>query len=247
MDMHWPKADFHVHATYYRAWDVRPDMKVADVVRRYEELGFSAVGVVEHLDSSPKHPFSCLRALVEEARGLSPRLSLFLGAEVDVREDGRLTCPSGLKEELGLDFLLVAVHGIGEMPDTVEEFVDIYHRALMAAAISEGDVVAHPWTWRPPLDEGEWGFGRIPEEYLKEFAEALADTGKAVEVSRKAVRDFPDPAYRKFLQGVLQAGVGVSVGSDAHDRKLLGTTDDVDRFLQEIGLKPDQLWSPQRK
>ena len=247
----WPRTDFHIHATRYRLGESREEMSVAAIVRRCEEHALSAVGIVEHLNRSPKHPLECMDALAEEFATVSSDLSLFLGVEVDIEdENGTVTASSETVERLGLHFVLAAVHGLNARPATIDEYIEYYHRALMATVerVDFVDVIVHPWTARQPLARqgvsDECPFGRIPEPCLLEFAEALADRDKAVEINRKAHKDFDDPAYRRFLAILRDRGVRISLGSDAHRMDAIGTTFAADRFLQEIGFPPEQIWTP---
>ena len=89
-------------------------------------------------------------------------------------------------------------------------------------------------------------FERIPEPYLMEFVEALSDRGKAFEINRKAQKDFGDPAYRTFIAHLRDAGVAVSVASDAHQMDAIGTTFLTDDFLREMGFPAQQIWVPKR-
>jgi hypothetical protein len=80
----WPRTDLHIHATQYRLQGARPEMTVRNVARQLEGDGYAAAGIVEHLDTNPKHPLSCLEAMVAEFRLLSGSRSgtpaLFVGA-----------------------------------------------------------------------------------------------------------------------------------------------------------------------
>jgi len=247
----WPRTDFHIHATRYRLGESREEMSVAAIARRCEEHALSAVGIVEHLNRSPKHPLKCMDTLAEEFVTVSSELSLFLGAEVDIEdEQGTVTASSETVERLGLHFVLAAVHGLNARLDSIEAYIEYYHRALMATVerVDFVDVIAHPWTARQPLARqgisDECPIGRIPDSYLLEFVEALADRDKAIEINRKAHKDFDDPSYRRFLTVLRDRGVRISLGSDAHRMDAIGTTFAADRFLQEIDFPPEQIWTP---
>ena len=250
----WPRTDFHIHATRYRLKEPREEMTVAAIARRCEEHALSAVGIVEHLNRSPKHPVECMDELGEEFRSVSSDTTLFLGAELDIEdENGTVTASPETVDRLGLHFVLAAVHGLSVRLTSIEDYMAYYHRALMATLerVDFVDVIAHPWTARQPLARqgisDECPFGRIPEPYLLEFAEALASRGKAVEINRKSHKDFDDPAYRRFLTILRDKGVSVSLGSDAHRMDAIGATFAADRFLQETGFPPEQIWTPEGK
>ncbi len=241
-----PRTDFHIHATYYRARGRRDDMTAAGVVRRCEELGLEAVGVVEHLNRSPKHPLKYLREMAEEVRRVGSALRLFVGAELDVLDEkGAVTGSRAVKDELGLDYFLAAVHGLAGDVSSTEEFVKANHSRLMGVVenCDYVDVIAHPWCAGHGV-RGEWSFGRVPKRCLRELAQALAENGKAYEVNSKAERDFADPAYREFVRGLRGAGVKVAVGSDAHSMDRIGASRVIDAFLKDLGFSAEHLFSP---
>ena len=100
----WPQTDMHLHATHYRIEGAREDMTVTNIVRNLETTGYVAAGIVEHLDTNPKHPLHCLEALVAELRPLSTSLDLFAGAELDYQGDGiTIAEAQTIKRRLGLD------------------------------------------------------------------------------------------------------------------------------------------------
>lgn len=247
--------DFHIHATYFRTETAREDMTVAGVVARCEALGLDAVGIGEHQNYKPKHPLHCIRDLANEyANVSSSAVQLFLGTEVDILDDeGGVSSSPELKAELGLDYHLAAVHSVAGMPsDTLEGFISGMHRRLMGATerCHFVEAIAHPWARRRALPEAGveagWPFGLIPKVYLEEWTEALAKAGKAVEINTSSQDDFGDPDYRAFLLGLRQAGVKVSVGSDAHDMERIGTTLATDAFLAEMGFKSGDTWMPEK-
>ena len=157
-----------------------------------------------------------------------------------------------IKERLGLDYFLGAVHGVGSDVAHADAYIADHHRKLMALVedCDFVDVVAHPWVCGHSLVRrgimDEWRFAAIPEEMLEEFVQALADHGKAIELNRKAQKDFDDPAYRQFVRMLRDADVAISVGSDAHRMEAVGTTSPLDDFLQEMDVPPQQIWTPGR-
>jgi len=247
----WPLVDMHVHATRYRLDGARPEMTVAGIARRLDELGCAYAGVVEHLDTAPKHPVSCLQALVGEFRAVRSICTLYVGAELDY-QNGAISVPAapGIKDRLGLDFCLAAAHGVGDNVTTAAAYVQDQHRRLMG--IIEGcpyvDVIAHPWVeGRGHAASGRierWDWSLIPERYLREFAEAAASVGKAVEISRKVLPDVDDPALREYLVTLRQANVRVTVASDAHSMDGVGDVTPLFGLLQNAGFVSTALWRP---
>ncbi len=242
----WPLADMHVHATRYRLDGAHAEMTVAGIAQRLDALGCTYAGVVEHLDTAPKHPASCLEALVAEFRTVRSNCALYVGAELDY-QDGAISIPAApaIKERLGLDFYLAAAHGVGAGATTAAAFVEDQHRRLMGIVerCPYVDIVAHPWVeGRGHIEP--WGWSLVPERYVREFAEAAAACGKAIEVSRKVLRDAGDPAFRAYLVTLRQAGARVTTSSDAHSMNGLGDVAPLTVLLEAAGFSPADLWRP---
>jgi histidinol phosphatase-like PHP family hydrolase len=225
-------------------------MSVAAILERTRAEGYAAVGVVEHLDTAPKHPLSCLEALVAEFRRLSPAVDAYVGAELDYRGDA-ITIPDAavIKRTLGLDYYLAAAHGAGDGVDGARAYAEDQYRRLMGILSCDYvDVVAHPWSGGHSLVRRgvleHWSFGMIPEQMLRQFVQATGDSGKAIELNRKALADVDDPAFAAYLRLLRDRGVAVSIGSDAHAMSAIGGTDELVDLIREAGLLPAQLWRP---
>ena len=253
----WPRTDIHLHATHYRLEGARPEMTVANIVRRVKDAGYITAGIVEHLDTNPKHPLSCLEALVAEFRALdradAGTLNLYVGAELDSQENG-ISIPDApaIKERLGLDYYLAGVHGLGENVTSSLTYIDEHHRRLMGIVQAPYvDVVVHPWCGghsyaRRRRIEG-WRFEWIPERYLAEFIDAVRASGKAIELNTKVLADANDPAFAHYLELLRASGAPVTVGSDAHAMERVGNVDPLNALLQDAGFDPLRLWQPQKK
>ena len=249
----WPRTDLHIHATHYRLTGAQQDMTVTHIARHLENRPYAFAGIVEHLDTNPKHPLSCLEALVAEFRSLSSPLDLYVGAELDYQGDA-ISVPKAqaLKHRLGLDYYLAAAHGLGEDVTTTAAYIKDHHRRLMGIVekCPYVDIVAHPWSEGARFaSRGQietWRFERIPERHLREFFDAAAYHGKAIEVNRKALVSTDDPAFKRYLQIMCQTGVRVSVGSDAHTMDRIDRAAPLDALLQDAGFTLDRLWKPAR-
>ena len=251
----WPRTDLHLHATYYRLTGAQPDMTVANILRRTKGAGYATVGIVEHLDTAPKHPLRCLEDLVAEFRTVERAHSnapkLYVGAELDYQGAG-ISIPEApaLKERLGLDYYLAAAHGAGEGVSSTQAYVDDHHRRLMGIVTEcpYVDIVAHPWCGghayaaRGLIEM--WRFDMVPERYLQAFVDAAVRHGKAIEVNGKALADADDPAFVRYLHLLRESGARVTVGSDAHRMERVGFIDALNAMLDRAGLSPQRLWQP---
>ncbi len=249
--MDWPLTDMHLHATHYRLSNIRPDMTVANIVRRLEASTYVVGGIVEHLEPGPKHPVDCLEAMVHEFRSVCSPVELFVGAELSYRGDA-ITFPEAaqVKRRLALDYCLAAAHGIGDGITSTAAFVEDYHRRLMDIVERCGyvDIIAHPWSDGHGLATRglatEWHFECVPERYLREFVDAAKYHGKVIEVNRKVLADASDPAFARYLTLLREARVPLTVASDAHSMDQIGSTAPLNTLLQEAGLVCGCLWKP---
>jgi len=212
--------DSHIHTEFgYCARDVRSDA----VIRRARAIGLAGVCLVEHAPQLYMLPddFFAGRHIANPAlwrtdahnRGAAYRQALGalrgpfvrVGLEVEIDRDGRLTLHD---EEVGWpDVLIGAVHFLPEDFQTLPapRFAELFMRAnegLLAAGV---DILAHPWRLF------RWAELPIAKHLLVPLAQALADTGTAVEINLHG--NDPDP---EFLAECLARGVKVALASDAH-------------------------------
>ena len=242
-----PRTDFHIHATYYRDRGRPEDMTVADVVRRCEELSFDAVGIVDHLDGSARHPLAGFDGLMHDFRKADTRIRLSAGAELDILDEkGSVTGSAELKERLGLDYLLAGVHRLLKEMTSIEDLIDRYQRIMMGVLENCDfvDVIAHPWAGAHAVGEGKWSFDLIPQHYRGELLQALSERGVAIEFNTRWRRDLADPAFREFMREIRDARVKVAVGSDSHAMEGIGASFVLDGFLDEMGFPAEQIWMP---
>lgn len=246
----WPRTDMHLHATAYRLQNPRPDMTVRGIVRCLEQQGYATAGIVDHLDTSPKHPLASLRALVADLRLVTSPIALFAGAELDYQGAG-ITIPqaAALKEELGLDYCLGAAHGAGEGVTTAAAWIENQHRRLVGLAVCpEVDVIAHPWAEGHGLARRgrieTWSFELIPERYLDEWLAAVRENKKAIELNYRVLADAANPAFHHYLSKLRASGVPVTIGSDAHSTDRIDVVDPLNALLQDAGFTPRRLWRP---
>jgi histidinol phosphatase-like PHP family hydrolase len=241
----------HIHATHYRLTGAQQDMTVTNIVQHLEQKSYSTAGIVEHLDTNPKHPRHCLEALVAEFRSLSSSIDLYVGAELDYQGDAITIAEApALKHKLGLDYYLGAAHGLGKDVTSAAAYIEDHHRRLMGIVeqCPYVDIVAHPWSEGARFASRgrlkDWHFEWIPERYLREFLDAAVYHGKAIEVNRKALESAGDPAFRGYLRMMCESGVSVTVGSDAHTMDRVGKIDPLNALLQDAGFAPERLWQP---
>ena len=133
-----------------------------------------------------------------------------------------------------------------------------YHRQKMFLATHPlVDIIAHPWWWMgawmdedgryrtlPWLDD----FRHIPRAMHDEFAGAVRENGKLVEINAGAIllnESYPPsfrPQYLEYLAMLKDARVRFAIGSDAHDVGYLARVKLMAADLDAVGITADDLW-----
>jgi histidinol-phosphatase (PHP family) len=240
--------DYHMHLRSGReeisldTWSVDPYVDAA------RAAGLDEIGFTEHvyyfkqtlpLWHVPYHTERCVHDIASyldaivaaKERGLPVKL----GLEVDY-EPGREEETRRVLEPYPWDYLLGSIHfidgfGIDGKPRLidevgVEEAWRRYFETLVAAARSGlFDSLSHPDLVKISGERVD-GFDYGP------VAEAIADSGIAIEVSTAGLRKpvgelYPDPG---FLRACRERSVAVTLASDAHYPELVGR--DFDRALE---------------
>jgi histidinol phosphatase-like PHP family hydrolase len=223
-----PTSDWHIHANAYRGRDER--MTVEGIVERCRELGLTSVGILQHLGPNFSYPVDAVRRMSDafHKRPASGPCKAYLAAEVEIDFEGNLDIPPGLREELKLDYLMAVVHHLSPDVTSVEGAIeDCFTRTRLVAERRSAEVIAHPWRDMPKqlrragLPDA-WDYDMIPAEMQAEFGRTLAQQGVAAEVNPGEV-GF-SRAYLEFLSRLIDAGVALAPGSDAHTFDRLGGT-----------------------
>ena len=148
------------------------------------------------------------------------------GTELDVTAKGELLLQEPLAA--GTDFRLGAIHKLANLPPP--EAVDGFLR-MAAALITSGQiqVLAHPFrvfSWN--------GRGEKPRQAFAPLIRLLRQNNVAVEINFH--HNLPDP---EFISGCIDAGIKISLGSDAHALWELGAFAFHLEFLRRLGYAGD--------
>ena len=240
-------SDFHIHATAGRGKD--PRMTVANIVARERELGRSSIGILEHLAPQRSRPIEILERIRDEIERIEDAggLRVYFSAELEADEDGSVRGPPDVRERLGLDYAIAAVHLTSTNLDPADWPAD--HLRMMLALLKgpvRFEVMAHPW--RSMLSQMrkdfgiQPGFNVVPHSMQAELIDACRRRDVAIEVNAGSPLD--DPAHDAFLRRAADAGLRLAPGSDAHHFESLDHADRCAGALRRIGVDADALWHP---
>ncbi|MHC4886878.1 MAG: PHP domain-containing protein [Planctomycetota bacterium] len=182
-----------------------------------------------------------------------------------LREGGPKDGPPaiGLSEEdireYHIEYVIAGVHWPLYVEMERDAVIRDYHRQnLFAATHPLVTIVGHPWWWMGHWvnDEGNYlsdpwldDFGKIPLSMHDEFAAAVVENEKAVEINLEAClfnphypREFTKQ-YADYLAYLAERKVTFSIGSDSHGPEYSPDFETAESILNDIGIGEEQLWS----
>ena len=161
-------------------------------------------------------------------------------------------------ERLSIEYVIGGAHWPLYVPLEREAVIADYHRQNMFLAQHPlVDIVAHPWWWMGHWkdDDGRYtgdpwldDFGKVPRSMHDEFAAAVIEHGKVVEINISAIllnTDYPEsfaPQYLEYLADLKERGVTFCVGSDCHSAQYDIDFERPAEMLQSIGIRDEDLW-----
>lgn len=242
--------DFHIHAAFYRQQSEggKSGPKVIDQINAAKAAGTRYIGIVEHCNVNPTHPFHSLIELKAEFETLKTQYSgIFRGVEADLLDGGIDCCGNAGRSFLGLDYVIGSVHlSPGIMPRFADYLETEYSRIMLALKNNSNiDIVGHPFISGTRYQKAgvisKWDYSQIPSQWLWEIIRTAKESGKALEVN---YRDFNDPFYRNFLADIRDAGVRFCIGSDAHDIEGHVRLESFALVLDELKFTTENQWLP---
>ena len=246
------QSDYHIHASYYR---VRPEgaeagPTVAQQQASARAVGCRYVGILEHCNTSPKHPFSCLEALSEEyySDGFD-RQDTYLGVEADLQDDGSDACGEEGRKQLRLHYIIGSVHLSPAIIPTLDEYLLVEYNRIRNALIHNRNVdcIGHPFGEGIRYERAgiipRWGYDLIPGEFLQEILKLAKEHHVALEINRC---DLQNEAYRRFWEAVRDNHILFEIGSDAHTTGKCPAVVERTQWADSLGLQEEYHWKPFR-
>jgi len=161
-------------------------------------------------------------------------------------------------EALRPEYVIGGAHWPLGVPLERDAVIRSYHRQNMyLAQHPRVTVVAHPWWWQGAwqAEDGTYpdlpwlgDFGVVPASMHEEFATALCENGKYMELNASAI--FLNPHYPpRFVSQYLEyaafmksMGVRFALGSDSHERVYEPLVEKMMEVLATLGLTEADLW-----
>jgi histidinol-phosphatase (PHP family) len=222
------KSDFHVHAEF----SADSQIKLADLVPRAIQLGYTDLAVTEHLDLLPQEmtvygipSLLKYKTYVQQIQKQYPAIHLYCGIEVGDFQDVKPFADIIL-EQMQFDLVLGTVHFVKQHKNVAvpmrkqlspSEILEYYERNLDLVETCNINVLAHLGVFKRYYD-------RMPDEthchnLICRIFEVMISRGIALELNYSAFRRtyqslHPETQYLELYRKL--GGSLVTIGSDAH-------------------------------
>lgn len=267
------KSDWHIHSEH--SCD-GASMKMEDLVTGVKTAGIDKFGVSDHIHTPYNYPdiensrkafdenrtegfhfgveISCVSRWELETIAKGAKGDLTYG----IREGGPANGPLAVGadgEFLGkydVEYTIGGVHWPMYAGHKAKDLIRDYHRQNMFMAAHDlVDVVAHPWWYYGPCEDG-WttDFEMIPHAMHVEFAACCIENGKMVEVNLGAMllsANYSDKfksQYLDYLEMLKESGVKFSIGSDCHLSQYDFDISEASKMLQQRGFTFEDFHDP---
>lgn len=249
-----PPIDYHLHTHYLKC--ANATMTIPAIVAKAIELGQTAIGITDHLNTLEKLPLhEDIRRDLEALE--APGIDIHFGVELNYLGcDGDFAYSEEVRDRLGFQFAIGGIHGTYLAEYDLKKIVDIQHRHHLATCRNPlVDVLVHPyWFGKGEFDKKGWpwfdSMKAVPESYARELGQAARETGTAIEINGGANLVNPNcsPAhveeYVAYLAVVAEQGCQFSISSDAHDINKMSFAIAAREVAERIGLTEDRIWRP---
>ncbi len=248
--------DCHIHTFYQRCGN--ETLSVPNIIRRAEAIGLRKIAITDHLNHLDR--LERFRYIKSDIDDVETDIEVFFGVELNYQScDGDFAYSEEIHEEFGFEVVIGGIHSTYTDSADPEEIRDIQHRHFMKTMQNPLlDVLVHPFWFNrdtvgsQPPEFWEEIILSIPDNMVREWAEASAKNRCAIEVNADAIffnTTFSDKfreAYIAFLKRLSGSGALVTTGSDAHDINALGRTYYIEGILHGLGVPEDQVWKPEK-
>lgn len=243
--------DFHAHTnmSYCAAKDMTPEFYVSLLKNAYalDKIAITDHGMALYFpedvawswgyisDSSIFDKYrdwgnDRLRKHLENLKGYKNN-GLLAGIEVEMMNDGRITCDPCFRDEL--DVMIASIH---YLPVSVNagfsgrEVLDFWLEHMEGLLASGADILGHPFRWLATQIE-------IPCDLVAQIVMKAKNVGMALELNSH----FEIPTDVEMLQEIVKQDAQIVFGSDAHSRSEAGDFSYHFDTLMKAGLKLEDL------
>lgn len=160
-------------------------------------------------------------------------------------------------ERCGVEYVVAGAHWPFTMIQTRKSVIKDYHAQQMFIAEQKCvDIIAHPWWvyigrfYKNGVYSGLWydDFDRVPRSMHEEFAAAVLENGKMVELNTDffVSGNYPErfkKQYAEYIAMLHEKGIPITIGSDLHS-DYTAHHEQVKRYTAQYGFNKDTFAVP---
>ncbi len=233
------RIDLHIHTSFSDGnYSVKEAVKIAEI------KGLKIVAITDHYSDVQYRSNRITRSQFSRYVQTLNNFTVLKGVEVEILQDGTVSISKKKVKEL--DIVIGGLHSINN-----KNFWDNYSpiwdpkrfvekvRVTLIKSMESGilDVIAHA-SWLPEIIQKET-HRKITKDWMESVVDAFCDEGVAVELN--CAWKVPD---ERFVEYCVKKGVKLSIGSDAHQRLMIGKTDYAINILKKMKVPKDLIFIP---
>lgn len=200
---------------------------LSDYVEQAKSIGLEMFAITDHGPEMPGashwYQIANQRVIPDYIEGIR----VLKGAEVNIMDfNGKLDIHDSLLEKL--DLVIASLHPPCIKPGTIEENTNALIGAMKNPNV---DIIGHSGNPEFEID-------------IEAFVKAAKEYNCAIEINNSSdntSRIGSNDNCMAIAEAAKTYGVYIATGSDAHYKSYLGDFSEVDKIIQEIGIKKEQI------
>lgn len=239
------KVDFHIHTTWSDGAQTLPEM-----LNAAEACGLQTIAITDHFRNNPNFKISDYRQAIDKVRWMYP-FEILVGLELTWDADIGIDFLSG-EDNVSVDICLcelmtelvfneVSIRYEQERKEKNKLLETVFDTYCKMAEQSRIDVIAHPFNFGRMALEYDFQLQCLPRYRLFELAELMRQNNVAYELQSQFYYWYPKMRVAELLAQQVEvvkifadAGVELSIGSDAHNVGTVGNTCWSERIMQQL-------------
>jgi histidinol phosphatase-like PHP family hydrolase len=233
------KIDLHIHTSFSDG-----NYTIDEAVKIAEMKGIKVIGITDHYSETQHPPGRVTRSQFSRYLKTLNKFSVLKGVEVEILQDGTVSITKNKVDEL--DFVIGGLHSLNNRKFWGDSkpiwdykgFIETM-RVVLIKAIESGilDVIAHV-SWFPETIRKD-PQRILSNGWIESVVDACCDGGVVIELN--SAWKVPDERFVKYC---VKNGVQLAIGSDAHERFMIGKTDYAVNILKKMKVPDNLLFLP---
>ncbi|MCY4403967.1 MAG: PHP domain-containing protein [Candidatus Poribacteria bacterium] len=249
--------DYHIHTQLSGCAD--NEFNIEKIIQLQQIRGIESIGITDH-DYSYQSKIKTIQTAQQAIKAAKPSIEVHFGVESQMLEYQSTSIAIRLASYF--DYVLMApnhyhLRGVAQPRNFRDPRRVALHEIYMfeaAVACPITDAIVHPFLLSPNVFQfskeelsafGQEMMRNIEQKRLIYQLDLISQRGLGVEISPKMVR-YNQLHLTEFYQLCMERDVKLLIGSDAHNTKQLEELSLLVPILEDLGVKEEHLWHPNK-